>query len=214
MSEVFDRQGPEIDLSANVTAFFRDMVDVARRKSGIEATEAAQTYVVALLADYAKPDHRTGETLCRPLTLLLSEALQQAGHERFERLRILGDGVLYVSGFFGDHLQNRGVELDYVSSVGARAYGGAASMLRKSGTFSGSSEAAAPDVFSELSERFQAFVELLSYIADTVLASSAHGSNRAVLKAYERWLRTGSASLAEALASRGLVPLRGDGTLH
>jgi hypothetical protein len=43
---------------------------------------------------------------------------------------------------------------------------------------------------------------------------SAHNSDRAVLRMYERWTRTGSAPLAAALAGRGLTPQRGHGGLH
>jgi len=88
--------------------------------------------LAGLLADYAKPDRLEAEALDRPLTLLLDEALHTAGRERFERLRSLGDGVLYTSGFFADHLSTRGVELRYVRALGARAYDSAAAMLRQS----------------------------------------------------------------------------------
>lgn len=207
MSSTSESSG--IDLSANINRFFREAVDSAIQARGCEATDAAETYVVALLVDYARPDQLSGEALCRPLTLLLDEALQTAGRERFERLRSLGDGVLYVSGFFGDHLQMRGVELDYVSTLGARAYDRAAAMLRH-----GSADlATAPDVFAELADHFAMFVELMNEVADALFAQSAR-TDSATLKLYERWLRNGSNSLSDALAARGLVPLRGDGTLH
>ena len=201
---------PDIDLSGDVTHFFRELVDDALRAQGSQATGAAESYVVALLADYAKPDQLSGETLHRPLTLLLDEAMQHSGHERFERLRSLGDGVLYVSGFFGDHLETRGVELAYVSALGARAYDGAAAMLRGTPT---QEQSAAPDVFAELAENFRMFVRLVSRIAERLYAQSActHGS---VLKLYERWMRTGSDALAKALAAQGVMPVRSSGMLH
>jgi hypothetical protein len=206
-----DVEAPGIDLSGNITRFFREVVDSAIQARGLDATDAAETYVVALLVDYAKPDQLSGETLCRPLTLLFDEALQAAGHERFERLRSLGDGVLYVSGFFGDHLQMRGVELGYVSALGARAYDSAAAMLRRG---AGNAEAgAAPDVFAELAHNFDMFVELMNEVADALFAQSVR-TDSATLRLYERWLRNGSSSLSEALSARGLVPLRGDRTLH
>ena len=128
-----ERDGAKtIDLSSSLSHFFGQAVDEAMRVHGYEATHAAEQYVVGLLADYARPNQLSGETLCRPLTLLLAEALESSGPERFARLRSLGDGVLYVSGFFGEHLEMRGVELRYVSSLGARAYEGAGSLLRRS----------------------------------------------------------------------------------
>ena len=203
---------PDIELSSSLTQFFRDVVQDAIRAHGYEATNAAETYLVALLTDYARPDQLTGETLCRPLTLLLQEAMQLTGPERFERLRVLGDGVLYVTGFFGDHLDTRGVARSYVNALGARAYDGAAAMLRGV-TIGVSPDPSSPDLFRELAEKFPMFVELLSRIADGIHVNSAR-SDRAMLKLYERWLKTGSQELAQGLFARGLVPLRGDHTLH
>ncbi|MCA9596464.1 MAG: hypothetical protein KC776_24280 [Myxococcales bacterium] len=199
---------PAIDLTGNVTDFFGNVVADAIRARGYETTEAAETYLVALLADYTRPDELSDETLSRPLTLLLEEALHAQGHERFERLRSVGDGVLYVSGFFADHLDNRGIQRTYVSTLGARAYENAAAMLR-----SGDPEASAPDLFAELSEKFRMFADLLADVAET-LHANAPRTDRATVRLYERWLRTGSSSLAEALSARGLTPMRGRGLVH
>jgi hypothetical protein len=68
-------------------------------------------------------------------------------------------------------------------------------------------------VFRELAQNFAMFVALVSHVADALFANSAR-DDRALLKLYERWLRNGSAPLASALASRGVLPVRRDGTLH
>ena len=203
------REQTHIELSANVTEFFEDIVADAIQNRGYETTEAASTYLVALLADYSRPGQLGEETLSRPLTLLLDEALHTAGQERFERLRTLGDGVLYVSGFFGEHFETRGIEQSYVSTLGASAYENAAAMLRHGGP----NEGAAPDLFRELAEKFRMFMRLVADIADSLRAQSA-STDRAVIKLYERWLQTGSTPIAEALTSYGLVPMRGSGLVH
>src|SRR5262245_62673777 len=89
------------------------------------------SYLVALLTDFAHPDPGRGDTFERPLAFLLHEALHTTGAERFQRLRALGDGVLYLTGFFGDHIEICGVDMAYVTNVGATAYRGAATMLRR-----------------------------------------------------------------------------------
>ena len=71
----------------------------------------------------------------------------------------------------------------------------------------------ATDVFGELAERFDVFVELLAAVADHLVARGAM-SNGDIVKLYERWLRTGSTALGEALAARGLVPMRGFAGVH
>jgi len=199
---------PEIDLAANLQTFFHDVVDDAMRKKQIAATEAAEYYLVALLTDYVRLDARSSETLERPLTLLLDEALHAPGQDRFEKLRVLGDGVLYVSGFFAQHLETRGVEVRYVTSVGARAYDGAGRMLRGA-----AGDDTAPDLFFELAEKFESFATVLSSVAEQ-LSLAAAPSSQGVLKLYERWLKTGSETLGAALMQRGVLPVRGAGGVH
>jgi len=198
---------PVLDLSANLETFFHDVVDDAMRKKHVEATEAAEYYLVSLLTDYARPDARSCEALERPLTLLLDEALHAPGQERFERLRVLGDGVLYVSGFFAAHLETRGVEVRYVASLGARAYDGAGKMLRASAAETG------PDLFFELSDNFERFADLLASVAEK-LSLAAAPTSQGLLKLYERWARTGSESIGSELMARGVLPLRGAGGVH
>jgi hypothetical protein len=197
---------PSLDLSANLETFFHDVVDDAMRKKHVEATEAAEYYLVSLLTDYARPDARCNEALERPLTLLLDEALHAPGQERFERLRVLGDGVLYVSGFFAPHLETRGVEVRYVTSLGARAYDSAGRMLR-------GGDDNAPDLFFELAENFERFAELLSAVAEKLQLAAAP-SSVGVLKLYERWLKTGNEALSSELLERGVLPVRGAGGVH
>lgn len=199
---------PTIDLASDVSAFFGPIVAEAIRSRRYEATGAAEAYLVALLADYTKPGQLGEETLSRPLTLLLDEAMQASGPERFERLRVLGDGVLYVSGFFSEHLETRGVEPGYMSTLGACAYENASAMLRQR-----ANDLSAPDLFSELAEKFRMFVSLLADVAESLRARSAR-TDGAMLKLYERWLKTGSSTLGDALVARGMVPVRGTGLVH
>lgn len=193
----------------SVSHFFDEVVSDAMRSQGVQATECATRYIVALLTDYAHPDSRAEQTLDRPLTLLFDEALRASdAGERFERLRALGDGVLYGCGFFGDHFASRGVDAKYLQGLGTRAYDAASGMLRCK------SDGPNPDLFEELAMKFAVFVGVLSDVADSTVAMSTD-SSRGLLKAYERWLKTGSDRLASALASRGVVPTRGPrGSLH
>jgi len=178
------------------------------KSHGLKASEGARSYVVALLAELAKPGSPVERTLDRPLTLLLDEALHTSGRaERFEKLRTLGDGVLYSSGFFADHFEARGVDTKYVISIGVAAYENAGSLLRGSGE---KKEDNGIDIFRELAKDFGAFVAVLSEIANATIAKSV-ATSRGVLKLYERWLKTRNERLGEALASQGFVAPRGGG---
>src|SRR5690349_22541277 len=120
-----------IALANSLGSFFHEAVGEAVREQQVQATEEAQSYLVALLSDFARPNAERDDTFDRPLAFLLDEALRTTGAQRFQRLRALGDGVLYISGFFGDHIETRGVDAGYVASVGATAYHGVATMLRR-----------------------------------------------------------------------------------
>ncbi len=201
-----DEEGMEamtIVAAHSVSHFFLEAVEDAKRARGVDATDGATRYLVGVLADFAHPDHRAGEALERPLTLLLDEALHSPDPaDRFQRLRIIGDGVLYGCGFFGDHFEARGVDARYLHGLGTRAYGAASSMLRQGANEPG------PDLFGELAEKFEALVEVVGEVADTTIAMGTESSS-GLLRVYERWLKTGSERLASALTSRGVMPTRG-----
>jgi hypothetical protein len=187
----------------SVSGFFQEVVEDAIKSRRVEATGGATNYLVGLLADYAHPDRRAGETLARPLAFLLDEALHTPEPaERFERLRTLGDGVLYSCGFFGDHFEARGLDQRYLFGIGTAAYGTAGSMLHAA------ADDDPCDLFRELAAKFGIFVDVLTDVADSTVAMGA-GTPQSLLKVYERWLKTGSDTLAQALSTHGLVPVRG-----
>jgi hypothetical protein len=206
-----------IALANSVGSFFHEVVGEAVRTQQVEATEEATSYLVGLLSDFARPNAERDDTFDRPLAFLLDEALRTTGAQRFQRLRALGDGVLYITGFFGDHIETRGVDVGYVTSVGATAYRGVASMLGRSPANTADATSKRSDaednVFTELSQKFDRFVDVLTTVADATLAQQARGE-RGIVMLYERWLRSGSTTLAKELGARGLVPHRGSGGIH
>lgn len=194
--------------SGTVTDFFHEVVEDAIKTRGVEATDGATTYLVSLLSDYARPDARTEQALERPLAFLLDEALHTtAPAERFDRLRVLGDCVLYSCGFFADHFEARGVDQKYLVGIGAKAYGTASAMLL-SGARSGEAGGRSIDVFGELATKFPSFVDVITEVADTTVAKGV-ATSKGLLKVYERWQKTKSGTLAQALTSHGLVPMNG-----
>lgn len=196
--------------AVSVSDFFTEAVTDAMRSRGVTASDGARSYVVGLLSDLAKPGSPVERTLERPLTLLLDEALHTSDvGERFERLRTLGDGVLYSSGFFADHFEARGVDTGYIIGIGRTAYDSASSLIMsrvpeaQDGPESGLSGRTL-DIFKELSESFARFVEVIGEVANATIARGV-ATSRGLIKLYERWLKTRSDKLGEALASHGFV---------
>jgi hypothetical protein len=186
----------------SVSGFFHEAVGDALKSRHVEASGGATTYLVSLLTDFAKPGTLAEATLDRPLAFLLDEALHTVGSaERFERLRVLGDGVLYTCGFFGDHFEARGVDQKYLVGIGSTAYGNASSMLRPAPPKEG-------DVYAELAANFGAFVDVIAEVANGTIAKGVAGS-RGLVKLYERWLKTKSTAIEQTLSSHGFVPRAG-----
>jgi hypothetical protein len=195
-------QPSSIAVSTSVSDYFKGVVDDALRSRNIEASTEASHYLVGILCDYAHLEEGTSSAFSRPLVFQLRDALEASGPERFQRLRALGDGVLYGIGFFGGHIELRGIDRSYVMSVGVTAYDNAAAMLQRTNRRAGH------DVLTELAKKFEKFVHVLNEVAEGALAHATPGP-RGLVQLYERWLKTGSTRLAQELGARGLVPTRG-----
>jgi hypothetical protein len=199
-----DSERSVLDLQVAAEEFFRRALGDAKERRDLQTTPDAEMYLVALLSAHARKPG-LGEVV-EPYGVRLVRALRASGGERFMRLRTLGDDALFISGFYADHLEHRGLDADYVADLGRVAYGGVASILR---THTGPSKG----VFDELAERFVTFVDLLRHVADSLVASAAN-DEAALLDLYERWSRTGSTVLADALLRQGLAPKRGPSGLN
>jgi hypothetical protein len=205
MSHEPDSNHEPIALCGDLSQFFREVITQMRARQVYATSAATETYIAGLLADHADAQVSLA-AYEKPLTLQLAEAISHVGTERFTRLRQIGDRVLYTTGFFGDYLARRGIEQTYVEELGARAYATAGRMMaldRSDANF----------LFEELASHFHQFVELVHDIANHLRAGAAR-SHTAIVELYERWLNDRSYSLAAALASRGLVPLRGNGSVQ
>ena len=190
-----------IETAASIREFFQASVADAMKNQRVDASPEATAYIASVLEEFVRPESSASlaETLDHSLTLLLDQALQSPPSDRFEKLRSLGDGTLYVSGFFGDHLQRRGVDDALVRTIGGFAYRSAGAMVR-------SETGMLAVVYRELAERFARFVEVLAEVAESTAIAGAKTSS-GMLKLYERWLRTGSDRIGRALAAEGFMPL-------
>lgn len=196
MSAKSDETGSKngIEIATSVGGYFGGVVGQAIKHQKVDASPAAQTYVVELLAAFAKPDQAAGSALSEPVTFLLRDAMEATGPERFKRLQALGDGVLYGVGFFGEGIDR--ADKRYFVHVGSSAYGHAADMLRRGAT--------GPGVLDEMAQGFGGFVEVLNDVSDWVMAQGVRGQ-QGVVKLYERWLKRSSPALTSGLAGLGIV---------
>ena len=177
--------------SESALEFFKEQVEGAMARQNLKTSEWTAYYVVRLLAGYVAAG-REEITFDEPLGVRLALALQAEGVAQREGLRSVGDASLFVAGFFSDSLQRRLVDSDYYIALGANAYG----------RLAGADRDAFADVFGEMADKFVPLVDVLAEISDR----ASLGSNRELLRLYDRWLRTGSRRDESLLAERGLLP--------
>lgn len=173
----------------SATEYFKELVEGTLVRQHVSAGEPTAYYVVCLLAGFLR---RSAENEIEPLALKFVAALESTGGEQRATLKQIGDVSLFVSGFFSDSLRRKLVDVDYYVALGGYAYN--ALSRCETSTFS--------PVFAELSDKFVAFVDVLSEISERTACTTSSD----LLRLYEKWLRTGSRHSEQLLVERGILP--------
>ncbi|MBT4760150.1 MAG: hypothetical protein HOO06_00510 [Bdellovibrionaceae bacterium] len=186
----------ELILSSKL--FFEEAVDSAFKQLKIKTFPLVQTYLVSVLDYYLVMDNlfeksdKTGRYDQKMLSELYLEAGTLSKEKKLETLKQLGDSSLYMSGFFGDSLSKKIIDLDYYVDMGGAAYGDLSTITRD-------------DIYSrlykEISYRFVEFMDAFSLISQNSMIQS----NKDLLKLYDKYLSTGSELAKEQLAKEGIL---------
>ncbi len=184
--------------------WFRETVGETLAHRNLKVQEVTEFYLVDLLASFLEREklfveEEDGSVHAEPLALILLRALEKGRTQRTRELRRLGDTALYVSGFFGDSLARSVAGVDYYIAMGERAYGALAQ--------EGAGARGQDDLFAELADRFEQFVDVFAEIAEL----SNLRSDRGLVRLYERYLTTRSARVADLLRERGVALFSGPG---
>lgn len=181
--------------------FFLEMVEFGFHKRNIDSYPAVQTYMVHLLEHYLDARNLFDEPVDelgnrKPITLaeMYLKAASSEHLEKVDLLKKLGDRTLYISGFFGDSLQRKIVDIDYYAEMGGAAYASLANHTK---------EDTMAKVYRVFSHRFLDFVEVLTYISQQSLIKS----DESILRLYDRYMRTGSELAREKLIEMGVMTL-------
>lgn len=188
----------DIKILASPKEFFISAVDQALESRKLKALPLAKSYLVNLLEHYVIADnlYETAEESGRRSNGTLAEMYLKAGQSepsvRIDILKRLGDTSLYISGFFGDSLKKKIVDIDYYAQMGGAAYGSLAE--------EGSQNIYSP-VFKDFSRRFLDYVDVLTYISQKSLIHS----DEDLLRLYDRYMATGSKLAEEQLMEKGML---------
>jgi hypothetical protein len=192
-----------IELIASSEAYFSEVVRSALSARKIQTYPQVEIYLVQLLEHYLDSrnlfepedagDQASGRKL-QTLAEMLLVAQNQGEPKRSELLKKLGDRALYISGFFGESLQKKLVDVDYYVEMGGNAY----RVLARSGR-----DDLVSNIYWTISSRFIDFVDAFAYISQNSLIKS----NESILRLYDRYLNTGSELAKEKLLEMGVLPV-------
>ena len=179
--------------------FFDEIVTDAFEKRNFKTFPRVKSYIVQLLEfyvptanlfdDFDSSGRRTQKTLAE--TLLKAQSADAL--ERVELLKKLGDRSLYISGFFGDSLQRKLVDVDYYADMGGMAYGALADCVR---------EDTVSKVYREIGKRFLDYADVLTYVSSRARLVDEEN----IMRLFETYSRTGSETARVKLIENGLVP--------
>lgn len=182
----------------NPREFFGEKVESAFKRLKFNPFPLCREYLVGLLEHYVfssnlfPHDDETGKARRETLAELWLRAQNAPTPVRSELLKKLGDSSLYISGFFGDSLARKVVDIDYYVDMGGVAYAALASAA---------ADEPSGRMYGEFSSRFAAFVDVLTCISQ----DSCVQSNEDLLRLYDRYMATGSRIAEEQLAEKGLL---------
>lgn len=184
--------------------FFLEMVSTGLQKRNIKSEAPVQDYLVNLLEHYLDVKNlfesefnEAGKKNFSTLAEMYLHAQNLEAWERIELLKKLGDRSLYISGFFGDSLQRKLVDVDYYAGIGGAAYAHLADAVR---------EEVLSSVYRTFSERFIDYVDVLTYISQQSLVHT----DSSLLRLYDRYMRTGSELAREKLIEMGVLTVQAD----
>ena len=195
------------DLFISPGDFFKDQVRQGLLRRKLETYPQVETYLVDLLQHYLdaknlfEPEY-SESGIKNPRTLAEMYLFANSTEDqslKVELLKKLGDRSLYLSGFFGDSLQRKIVDVDYYVNMGGVAYATLAGCVRQD---------ISARVFTTMSRQFIDFVDVLTHISQNSFVKS----NESILRLYDRYLTTGSELAKEKLTEIGVLPLTPDQT--
>ena len=177
---------------------FEQIVSDAFERRKLKTFPLVKTYLVDLLEAYIPTENLFDDmdSSGRRVRETLAETFLRAQNAdlltRIELIKKLAERSLYISGFFGDSLQRKLIDVDYYAGMGATAYAALSDCVR---------EDTSARIYREVGQRFYEFVDLLTDISNQAQLTDENN----ILRLYEVYARTGSDVARERLISKGLI---------
>ncbi len=178
---------------------FSEELKEAMLRLKIKSHPQIETYLVHMLKHYldsrnlfAPFQNETTEKQPETLAEIYLIALNSDSPKNKEMMKILADRALYLSGFFGDSLHKKMIDVDYYVDMGSAAYSNLSIWSREDNLSS---------IYKTFSKRFTEYVDVLNYMSE----KSSLKADDNVLSLYEKYLKTGSEMARHKLQELGVV---------
>jgi hypothetical protein len=192
--------GDGLKIETSAESFFFELVHGAVENQKIKIQPETEFYVVKLLTRFIFSEslyskNSTGALEDQPIALLYKEALEaEAPPIQKTLFQNVGDITLYKAGFFQESLNRSKIDVDYYIGLGGAAYMNAAQIA---------DEKHFQNMFGELSDKFDRFVNVLFEVSEKTSLSSTR-TEADLYRMYDLWSKTGSERAARVLKKSGI----------
>ena len=182
--------------------YFTEVINEGMEKTKFYPSQMARFYLIEIMEQFLSAENlfkkkekksENEETLSTgTLAEMLLIATNQKQGVRINLLKKLGDTSLYISGFLGDSLKYKIIDVDYYADIGCIAY------QRLSKTINDNSF---QELYMEFATEFIKFMDLLTFFSH----KSKLQNNTDLLRLYDKYIKTGSRLAKEILETKGLI---------
>ncbi len=123
--------------------------------------------------------------------VLLTALQEEKAYKKESQLKLLGESILFKSGFFADSFKRKIIGLNYYINMGAAAYENLYKSSRN-------------PVHGDLSSRFTGYVDLFSEIGSKINFKAEED----LITLFDRYLEAGSKGAEAKLISLGTLPVQ------
>ena len=182
--------------------YFTEVIDEGMQKTKFYPSQMARFYLIEVMEQFLSADNlfekkkENSENKENLSTGTLAEMLLIATNQkqgiRISLLKKLGDTSLYISGFLGDSLKYKIIDIDYYADIGCVAYQRLSKVINDNSF---------QELYMEFATEFIKFMDLLTFVSH----KSKLQSNTDLLRLYDKYIKTGSSLAKELLETKGLI---------
>ena len=191
-------QSPTDHFLVSSRDYFAEVIDEGMEKIKFYPSQMARLYLLEVMEQFLSTDNLfekktdTDQKSTGTLAEMLLVATNEKHGVKINLLKKLGDTSLYMSGFLGDSLNYKLVDIDYYADIGCVAYERLSKAIK---------DTSFQELYMEFATEFINFMDLLTFFSHKANIQT----NTDLLRLYDKYIKTGSRMAEEFLKTKGLV---------